>query len=73
MSRKITTNRKILDAVHETAQDLYDAGFIDQRRMRQYGTELGIRKLRNRNKLSQTVFAVVLKGSKFKGNDKQHE
>jgi len=73
MSRRITPNSRILDAVHETAQDLHDAGFIDQCRMRQYGAELGISELRNRNKLSQTEFAAVLKGSKFKGNDKQFE
>jgi len=48
--------------VHETAQDLHDAGFIDQRHMRQYDalcldavpnySSKSIRELRNRNKLS---------------------
>ena len=34
-TRRPATSR-ILDAVHETAQDLHSAGFIDMRRMREY-------------------------------------
>jgi len=36
MTSSIKPSNRILDAVHETAQDLHDAGFIDQRRLRQY-------------------------------------
>jgi putative transcriptional regulator len=63
----------ILDAVHETARDLRDAGFIDMRSMRHYDalclapvpnyTGAKIRALRARHKLSQAVFATVLNTS----------
>ena len=66
------TNR-ILDAVHETATDLRNAGFIDARRMRHYNalgldpipaySSEGIRALRDRHKLSQAVLASVLNTS----------
>jgi putative transcriptional regulator len=36
MRTKHSVRNKILAAVHETAQDLYAAGFIDMRRMRTY-------------------------------------
>ncbi len=32
----IKTKSALLDAVHETALDLHQLGFIDQRKMRQY-------------------------------------
>ena len=61
---------RILDAVHETAEDLQRLGFIDKRKQRQldvlcmepipvYGGE-EIRALRERVKLSQAVLASVL-------------
>ena len=66
------TNR-ILDAVHETATDLRNAGFIDARRMRHYDalcldpipaySSEDIRALRDRHKLSQAVLASVLNTS----------
>ena len=39
---KVKTQAKksrILDAVHETARELQEAGFIDMRRMRQYDVD----------------------------------
>jgi len=61
------TRSRILDAVHETARDLHDAGFIDKRRMREYDalclgpvpefTGPKIKALRRSHKLSQAVFA----------------
>ena len=64
---------RILDAVHETAQDLHSAGFIDMRRMREYDalclapvpdySSQHIRALRDRLKLSQAVLASVLNTS----------
>ena len=63
----------ILDAVHATARDLHDAGFIDKRRMREYDalclvpvpaySSRRIRALRARHKLSQAVLASVLNTS----------
>ena len=63
----------ILTAVHETAQDLHHAGFIDKRRMRHFDalcldpippyTREDIRALRDRYQLSQTVLASVLNTS----------
>ncbi len=62
MTSSIQPSNRILEAVHETAQDLHDAGFIDQRCMRLYDalcldavsnySSKGIRDLRSRNKLS---------------------
>jgi putative transcriptional regulator len=59
--------------VHETAGDLYSAGFIDKRRMRQYDalclapvpsySSRRIRALRQRYRLSQAVLASVLNTS----------
>jgi len=67
------TRNRILDAVHETARDLHDAGFIDKRRMREYDalclapvpefTGPKIKALRRRHKLSQAVLAMVLNTS----------
>jgi putative transcriptional regulator len=64
---------RILRAVHETAGDLRDAGFIDKRRMqfydqlclpptREYSAE-AIRALRDRYQVSQAVLAAVLNTS----------
>ncbi len=73
MTIKSKVSRPILEAVHETASELHDAGFIDIRRMRHYDalclkpipeySSEDIRSLRNRYKLSQTVFAAVLNTS----------
>lgn len=73
MKTKTKATSRILDAVHETAQDLHDAGFIDMRRMQRYEalclepipeySSESIRALRNRHKLSQTVLASVLNTS----------
>lgn len=72
MTRAPSTSR-ILDEVHETAQDFHAAGFIDARRMRTFDALcLGpiaewpperIRELRSRHQLSQVVFASVLNTS----------
>jgi putative transcriptional regulator len=63
----------MLEAVHGTANDLYAAGFIDKRRMRQYDalcltpianySSKRIRALRKRHRLSQAVLASVLNTS----------
>ena len=63
----------MLQAVHETANDLLHAGFIDKRRMREFDalclapvpdySSAEIRALRERHKLSQAVLASVLNTS----------
>lgn len=73
MTAKTRATSRILDAVHETARDLYAAGFIDKRRMREYDalclapvppySSEKIRALRERYRLSQAVFAAVLNTS----------
>lgn len=70
---KPKSSSRILEAVHETAADLRNAGFIDARRMRHYDalcldpipaySSEGIRALRDRHKLSQAVLASVLNTS----------
>jgi putative transcriptional regulator len=73
MSKKVKGNSRVLEAVHETARDLHRLGFIDQRKMRsvdllcldpipEYDSKK-IRALRNRLRLSQSVFAAVLNTS----------
>lgn len=73
MTQKRKAQSRILEAVHETARDLYTTGFIDKRRMDQYAalcltpvpsySSKRIRALRQRYKLSQTVLASVLNTS----------
>jgi|ERR1043166_4464559 putative transcriptional regulator len=73
MTARNKTVSPILDAVHATARDLRDAGFIDKRRMREYDalclvpvpaySSRRIRALRARHKLSQAVLASVLNTS----------
>jgi putative transcriptional regulator len=73
MITKTRETSRILEAVHETALDLHDAGFIDMRSMRRYDalcldaipdySSENIRALRERHKLSQAVFASVLNTS----------
>lgn len=63
----------ILGAVHETAEDLHKAGFIDKRRMRHYDalcltpvpeySSDAIKAVRERYKISQAVLAAVLNTS----------
>ena len=73
MTAKQKAKSRILEAVHETAQDLHRLGFIDKRRQRKfdalclepipsYDAEQ-IRALRERVKLSQAVLASVLNTS----------
>ncbi len=64
---------RILRAVHETAGDLLNAGFIDKRRMRRYDqlclppmqeySAEAIRALRDRYQVSQAVLAAILNTS----------
>ena len=64
---------RISEAVHEGARDLYNAGFIDKRRMLEFDalclepvptyTKTKIRALRDRHHLSQAVLAAVLNTS----------
>jgi putative transcriptional regulator len=73
MAVKRKSTSRILEAVHDTARDLHDAGFIDMHRMREYDAlclapipdypSEKIRALRSRHNLSQAVFAAVLNTS----------
>lgn len=72
MSKRPTESR-ILEAVHETAQDLHGLGFIDKRKMEKYDalcvapvpdyTPEQIRAIRNRYHISQAVLASLLNTS----------
>ena len=73
MPTKKKAKSPILEAVHETARDLHNLGFIDLRKMRKfdalclnqiprYDSEK-IRALRDRFELSQAVLASVLNTS----------
>jgi putative transcriptional regulator len=72
MKRKKHESR-LLEAVHETAQDLHKLGFINKRTMREYDvlcvepvppySAEQIRSLRERYRLSQAVMASVLNTS----------
>jgi putative transcriptional regulator len=73
MSVKPKAKSRVLDAVHQTAEDLQRLGFIDKRKQRQFyalclppippydGEQ--IKALRERVKLSQAVLASVLNTS----------
>ena len=74
MTKKVKPKSRILEAVHETANDLHRLGFIDKRKMRELdalclATKVPeydakkIRAIRERYKLSQTVFASILNTS----------
>lgn len=73
MTTKTNGTSRILDAVHETARDLYDAGFVSKRRMKDYDalclvpvpdySSETIRALRERYKISQAVLASILNTS----------
>ena len=71
MARK--TKSSILEAVHETAKGLHQAGVMDQMTMREFDrlclppieplTPEEIKKLREESKVSQAVFAAILNTS----------
>ena len=73
MSKKTPRKSRILQTVHETATDLYRAGLIDVRQMRDYDalclppvptyTPDNIRSIRVRHNLSQAVMAAALNAS----------
>lgn len=73
MIAKPKVRSPIMGAVHETAQDLHTAGFIDKRRMRHYDalcltpvpeySSDAIKAVRKRYKISQAVLASVLNTS----------
>ncbi|MEY3523369.1 MAG: hypothetical protein RIT33_786 [Pseudomonadota bacterium] len=73
MVRKVKAKTDILAAVHETAKDLHELGFIDKRKMHKYNLlcldpipdydSKKIRKLRSQLHLSQSVLAAVLNTS----------
>ena len=73
MVRKVKAKSDILAAVHETAKDLHELGFIDKRKMHKYNLlcldpipdydSKKIRKLRSQLHLSQSVLAAVLNTS----------
>ena len=70
MSRSKAYKSDVKAALHETATDLYDAGLIDKKTMRGFDescltpvaplTPQQIRALRERERVSQTVFANYL-------------
>ena len=74
MTRAKTYKSDIKAAIHETASDLYEIGLIDKQTMRQFDescltvvhdfTAQEIRALREREEVSQTVFAHYLNVSK---------
>ncbi len=74
MSRTRSYKSDIKAAIHETAVDLHDAGLIDKRTMRRFDqscltpvrtfTGEEIRALREREQVSQTVFAIYLNVTK---------
>jgi putative transcriptional regulator len=73
MTNKNQKASRILDAVHETAHDLYAAGFVSKRRIKDYDalclvpvpeySSETIRALRERHKISQAVLASILNTS----------
>ena len=74
MSRTKSYKNDIKAAIHQTASDLYEAGMLDKQTMRQFDascltpvqqfTAEEIRALREREEVSQTVFAQYLNVSK---------
>lgn len=73
MTAKRIAKSDILEAIHETAEDLHELGFIDKRKMQKYQAfcmqpipdydQAKIRALRDRYKISQAVLATVLNAS----------
>jgi len=74
MSRTRAYKSDVKAAIHETALDLHEAGLIDKHTMRQFDescltpvrkfTAEDIRALREREQVSQTVFAMYLNVTK---------
>jgi len=70
---KSKAKSRLFEAVHETARDLHELGFIDKRAMQKYDalciapipdyTPEEIRGIRNRYHISQAVFASLLNTS----------
>ncbi len=66
-------NKSILDVVHESAQDLHDAGVMDEITLKEFDalflppvkeyTAVQIKRIRRRTKASQGVFAAYLNTS----------
>lgn len=64
------TNSRLLDAVHETANDMHQLGFIDKRRMQRYDALClepirnydgdQVKRLRERLQVSQAVLASLI-------------
>lgn len=62
--------KNLIDVLHETAQDMYDAGVMSEKTMREFDamclpkikqyTPNQIKQIRRRNKASQAVFAAYL-------------
>ncbi len=74
MTRTMTYKNDVKAAIHETALDLHETGLIDKHTMRRFDqscltpvrtfTAAEIRTLREREQVSQTVFALYLNVSK---------
>jgi putative transcriptional regulator len=74
MTKNRTYKSELLAAIHETVSDYYEAGVIDKQTMRQFDescltpihefTPEEIQALREREQVSQTVFAHYLNVSK---------
>jgi len=74
MSKPLTYRNEIKAALHETAADLFEAGLLDKQTMRAFDascltpvrsfTAEDIRALREREQVSQSVFANYLNVSK---------
>ena len=73
MTKQSQIEKDILLAVHKTANDLQGAGFIDKKKMLKYDAlclepipnydAIQVRELKDRYKLSQSVFASLLNTS----------
>lgn len=73
MIKSAKTKSRLLEAVHETANDFHRLGFIDIRKMREFDAlclapvpeydSSSIRALRERYKISQAVLAAILNTS----------
>ena len=74
MSTNKTYKSEIFEAVHQTVLDMYDAGVLDKKTMRQFDRAcltliheflpLEIKALRERENVSQPIFAYCLNVSK---------
>lgn len=73
MTTQPKAKSRLLESIHETAEDLHNLGFIDQHKMRKYDalcldpvpdySSEQIRSLRERYQISQTVLATLLNTS----------